>query len=198
MPWLDTFFSGIRLDLNINPGALPGQVYGPAGQAEGQHLDQIAQSIYGLHRLQGIVIHPGDPDYDPEDPEVRTRPRETDEQLRARIAYVASGPPLRVYYEPRYVLSDGDRLDAQSINRAFGRHVVNDGDPISAHVLNLALGFEAFSDGTGSTLRVSTGPSCGWSESNTPRWLQPSNVWAQSPSSSCRTRSLTSSSPSRG
>ena len=152
MPWLDTMLQGISLQANINPGSLTGHehTFGAALPASNQHLDHLAQSVYGLHRMEGTVIHPEDADYDPNDPHVRTRPRETDEQLRARIAYVASGPPLRrVHQVPvnRYRLSDSDRLDARSINLAFGRHVVNDVDPINAHVLNLALGFEAFHDG---------------------------------------------------
>lgn len=83
---------GVDHGRTIQPVSEDTQWYLRTDTATGQALDSIG-SFYGLERHQGSTIMPGDPGFDPRDPQVRTRPPETDAEFRTRLANVVAGPP---------------------------------------------------------------------------------------------------------
>ena len=191
-------FQEPHLEMNLNgPGVIYHDERAPEynwRQAMGEHLDRLAASVYGLTRLgphtEEVMVSPETGQ------RFRAVPAETDEQLRARMAYVAAGPPLTArregsyaaarihadirsemierdsqalaevyrrglhpgesidappapwvdYTQPWRVISDGDRMDATTLNLALGWPAFRDGDPITAQSMNEALGGAYFTD----------------------------------------------------
>jgi hypothetical protein len=110
--------------------------------AEGAALDQYAQALYGITRLQARTEEIVPPMSSGQT--IRAVPAETDEELRQRIYNISAGPPphARVNVENGAVTSITPLPTLHGVGRPL-----QDGDPLQAWTLNAALGWVAFNDG---------------------------------------------------